>query len=232
MDHFVDERDYKILDNDKYTFFVLRRVMGGKCELLLTDHERLIICLTSAHHPVWVWTSNDASEEEMEKAYKMVSEHSLLNSGYRFNMRYELANYFIERAKIEGIKLSVAVNMYAYECLSPRRPTKLSDGELYRCDGKDIDELTDFIYMFYKETGSSPKVKEDCRLDAKTAIDSGNMFFLKNKEGNSVSCCKIAPNVSMASVSTVYTHPDFRRRHYAENLVYQVTEIIKSKGSI
>ena len=46
MDFFADERDYKILEKDKYTFLVLGRIMGGECELLLTDHERLIICFT------------------------------------------------------------------------------------------------------------------------------------------------------------------------------------------
>ncbi len=29
MDSFVDERDFKILENDKYTFFVLRRIIVG-----------------------------------------------------------------------------------------------------------------------------------------------------------------------------------------------------------
>ena len=44
MDCFVNEKDYILLDNDKYTFFVLKRLLGGENKLLLTDHERLIIC--------------------------------------------------------------------------------------------------------------------------------------------------------------------------------------------
>lgn len=32
MDNFVDERDYKILENNKYTFFVLSRIMGGELD--------------------------------------------------------------------------------------------------------------------------------------------------------------------------------------------------------
>ena len=42
MDNFVDERDYKLLEVDKYTFLVLRRIIDTECSLLLTDHERLI----------------------------------------------------------------------------------------------------------------------------------------------------------------------------------------------
>ena len=48
MDNYVDERDHEILDQDKYTFFVLRRIIDGNCELLLSDHERLIICFAKS----------------------------------------------------------------------------------------------------------------------------------------------------------------------------------------
>lgn len=35
MDNYVDERDYKLIENDKYTFFVLGKIMGGECRVLL-----------------------------------------------------------------------------------------------------------------------------------------------------------------------------------------------------
>ena len=53
---FADERDLKLLDNDKYTFFVLRRIIGNECRLLITDHEKLIICYSGEPFPVWIWT--------------------------------------------------------------------------------------------------------------------------------------------------------------------------------
>ena len=53
MDIYVDERDYRMLENDKYTFFVLGRIIGGENQLLLTDHKRLMICFSSDPFPVW-----------------------------------------------------------------------------------------------------------------------------------------------------------------------------------
>ena len=44
MDTFVDERDFSLLEHDRYTFFVLHRIIGGSCRLLLSDHENLIVC--------------------------------------------------------------------------------------------------------------------------------------------------------------------------------------------
>lgn len=94
----------------------------------MTDHERLIICLTDYPYPIWIWTPDDASEEEMEKAYRIVSEHSLLDGEHRFNLKYDLADFFIKRAAENGKKLSVSLNMLAYDCQNLLKPAKTADG--------------------------------------------------------------------------------------------------------
>ena len=79
MDNYVDDRDYALLDKDTYSFFVLRRIIGSECSLLLTDHERLIICFTGAPYPVWIWTPDDALDKEYKNAYQIVKENGLLD---------------------------------------------------------------------------------------------------------------------------------------------------------
>ena len=37
MDYFFNEEDIKLLDNDKYTFNVLSRIMPLDCKLKITD---------------------------------------------------------------------------------------------------------------------------------------------------------------------------------------------------
>ncbi len=232
MDSFADERDRKILENDKYTFFVLRRIMGGKCELLLTDHERLIICFTCDPFPVWIWTPDDASEAEMERAYRTVSEHFLLNGEYSFNLKDALARFFIERAAADGKTLSVSLNMFAYDCRDPVKPSAIADGSIHRCGSEDIDELVDFLDLFHKEIGLNQKNRDGYRMDAEAYINSGNMYLWKNESGNNVASCKFSTDGNMASLSLVFTRPAFRRRHYAENLVYQVTKLAMSAGYV
>ena len=122
MDTYVDERDYKLLETDKYPFFVLKKIMGGECNLLLSDHERLILCFTGHPFPVWIWTSDDAAEEEMEKAYQLAKENKLLFGKHHFNIKYSLAEYFIRRAAEEGSELKIITNMFAYDCLDTVRP--------------------------------------------------------------------------------------------------------------
>ena len=223
MDNFADERDFLLLDKDKYTFFILRLVIGGDCKLLLTDHEKLIICYSCPPYPVWIWTPDNTSNEEMERAYSLVKENSLLDGKHSFNLKYELAEYFIKRSAEEGVNLSILINMFAYDCLEPVRPTDVSDGGLYNCTPDDVDEVTEFIDMFHRELGIDQKSIEGYRADAEEFIGTGKMYFWKDEQGHSTASCKYAPNGDMASINLVYTRPECRRKHYAENLVYEVT---------
>ena len=232
MDNYVDERDYKLLEADKYTFFVLKRIMGGVCKLLLSDHKSLILCFTGQPFPVWIWTPDDASEEEMESAYRLAKENELLSGEYRFNVKYSLAEYFIKRAAEEGCKLLITINMYAYDCLDPKEPEIKADGAIHRCDINDVEELVTFLEKFHNEIGIDRKDVQGYQADAVNFIKSGNMFFWKDSQDNSVASCKYGPNGDMASINLVYTCPQNRRKHYAENLVYQVTMKAKEAGYV
>ena len=45
-----------------------------------------------------------------------------------------------------------------------------------------------------------------------------------------IASCQYAPTGDMASLNLVYTKKEYRRKHYAENLVYQVTKIAQDAG--
>ena len=145
MDSYADERDERLLEKDPYTFFVLRRVIGGDCQLLLSDHEGLIICYTGQPYPVWIFTEDGLSASKMEQAYRLVSEHDLLVKDQRFNVKYAFAEFFIRRAAQDGRKLSISTNMYAYDCLNPVRPSVSADGGIHLCTEADMDELIEFL---------------------------------------------------------------------------------------
>lgn len=228
----MDERDFKILEDDKYTFFVLRRIIGGKCKLLLTDHERMIICFTSTPFPIWIWTPDDASEAEMERIYQIASEYSLLNGKYRFNLKYDLAKFFIERSAADGKTFSISINMFAYDCQNPVKPAEIADGFIHRCSGEDLDEVVDFMDLFHKEIGIDQKDRDGYRMDAEASINGGKMFLWKDQQGHNVASCRYATNGNMASINIVFTRPEFRRKHYAENLVYQVTKLVMGEGYV
>ena len=232
MDNYADSRDYKLLENDKYTFFVLRKIIDKPCELLLSDHEKLIICYSGNPYPVWIWIPDNASAEEMDRAYSLAAQSGLLDGKHNFNVKYRLAERFIETASREGKSMSIIKNMFAYDCLHPRKPGITADGRIHRCNSADIDELMELRTMFHEETGVDRNSAAEYRRQVENDVEDGNIYLWKNKNGYSVACCKFKPNGDMASLGLVFTRPDHRRKHYAENLVYQVTMKAKEAGYV
>jgi hypothetical protein len=151
MDAFVDQREYALLDQDRYTFFVLRRIIGGSCHTLLSNHENLIICYTGEPYPVWIWTADGAPAEILERANRLAAENGFLEKGQRFNIKYDLAEYMIHRSEEDGKGLSVSTNMFAYDCPAPVEPSIKVDGSLHRCTGEDLDVLMEFLDTFHQE---------------------------------------------------------------------------------
>ena len=232
MDQFVDERDQKLLSGDKYTLSVLSRIVCGDKELLLSDHGNIIICFTCQPFPVWIWTPDDASEEELERAYSLSKENGLMDGNHRFNIKYQLAEYFVNRAKRDGLDLSITTNLYAYDCPEPVAPSDGTDGELHQCTEDDVDTLVDFIGMFHEAVNCDKESREQYRLQAEEDIRNGIAYLWKNTAGKYVASCNMRPVDDMGTIGLVYTRDEERRKHYAEHLVYQVTMIAKDKGLI
>lgn len=230
MDNFVNEKDYCLINKDKYTFSVLTRIIGGKCELLLTDHENIILCLSQDPYPVWIWTEDNASDEVMEKAFLLALENSFLDGKHRFNLKYPLAEYFIERAHKEGIDLSIETNMFAYDCPSPIPPADYADGEFHMCTTDDLDTLVDFFDDFHNAVEIDKLTRDEYRVKAEEGVKYGSLYLWKNSDGVYTSSCSWHPVREMATVGLVYTRKEHRRKHYAENLVYQVTKLAGDAG--
>ncbi|MBO4651754.1 MAG: GNAT family N-acetyltransferase [Lachnospiraceae bacterium] len=230
MDNFTDERDLALLDEDRYTFFVLKRLLGGTNTLLLSDHARLIICFSSEPFPVWIWTPDDASEEELERAYVICKENGLMDGAHRFNIKYEPADYFTKRAVADGVTFTIETNMFAYDNPEPIAPKDVCAGSLHQCTADDVDALVELMDMFHHAIDMDYETLEEYRIKAEDGVKHGSLYVWKDASGKTVSCCNWRPTGEMAAIGLVFTREEERRKHYAENLVYQVTMIAKNAG--
>ncbi len=230
LDVRADERDFELLKADPYTFEVLSRILRGPCDLVLTDHARFILCHSSAPYPVWIWTIDGAPEKEKARAWEIAREARPLDKGSRYNLKYELAEYFIGRSKREGIPAGIAMNLLAYDCPAPVPPSHPADGGLYACGEQDLEEAAEMIRQFYAAIEIDQAGEAAILQKAKDYIARRAFFLWKNGEGKTTACCAYKPDGALACLGSVFTLPAFRRRHYAENLVYQVTCYVREKG--
>ena len=231
MDNIINGNDIHLLNNDKYTFFVLGKVMYGICKMIYTDHKNFIICYVDDIHPIWIWTKDNIDKNIENKIYDLLVSNNLLDGSHNFNIKYELYEYLNKKALENNINLSILINMFAYDCKNPIKPL-VCDGYIHKCDISDLDELANIIYEFHESIGIDKKNKEDYKVDAKKYIEEGYTYLWKDKNDNVVASCKYGPNGDLASINLVYTKEKYRRKQYAANLVYEVTKIALDNGYI
>ena len=230
MDFFVNDKDFALLEQDRYTFAVLDRILRGSCEMVRSDHENVILCHSAARYPIWIWTPDSCAESVMECAWNVAAECRPVSAGYRFNMKYELADYFIKKAAEKGQDLGISMQLFAYDCPAPIAPEHIPDGRIYCCTAQDAGEAADMLPLFYKEIGDDAPSREICLGKAMEYIDNNAFFIWKNAEGKNVACCSYKCNQGLASLGSVLTLPEYRRRHYAQQLVYEVTKRVQGMG--
>lgn len=230
MDHIVNDRDFQLLSADRHTFSVLSRILRGPCSCIRTDHEKLILCYSAAPYPVWIWTPDNASDSEKERAWQLAEQTLPLSDGYRYNLKYELASYFLSRAQQAGLQLRIETNLFAYDCPSPVQPSVPTDGFFYICTAEDAVEAADLIFQFNETINNDSRSREACLLRAQEYISDSAFFFWKNASGETVACCSYKSDDTFGCIGSVYTKPEQRRKHYAQHMVYQATQLIASSG--
>ncbi len=222
--------DTGLLKADELTFSVLENIVNQKSRLVITDHERFLICHSCAPYPVWIWVPDDVSEEELEHTWKIVKQEFSFDEGYGFNTKYKAAEYYIKHGKEEGFKIDITMNMSVYDCRDTIRPAKEPDGEMTLPVKADLPDMADFIWEFKQEIGIDKEEKEECRSHAEVLLEGGDFYLWKNSQGKNVAMCSFNADDKMARLGLVYTKPSERRKGYGENLVYLVTNIIKERG--
>ncbi len=230
MDTRIDERDLRLLEGDPYTFAVLRRILRTPCELVLTDHEKLILCHSESRYPVWLWTPDGLSDGDKARAWAVAQEHRPLSAGYRYNMKYELAEDFIARGEANGISVGIVARLFAYDCPAPVAPARPTDGRACLCGPEDLDTVATLLRGFYWEIGERNIDAEYCRARATDAVARQGLFLWKDASGRIASICGLRRADDLGSLGPVYTSPAFRRRHYAQHLVYHVTRLAAAEG--
>lgn len=224
--------DPDLLKKDEYCFFVLSRILQGECRLTITDNKRIIICHSCDPYPVWVWLPDDALNEEMELVYQTIKANFGLSGRYRFNIKYELADFLIDRAAKDGYTMTISTNMLAYNCPSPIQPARVVGGECRTATIDDVDIAVDYMDKFHDDVGVDQSDMDSYRKKAQALIEEQKLYFWYDENGEKVAMASYGISGDKGCIGNVFTRHDRRRMGYASNLVYAVTLIVKNQGKM
>ena len=218
-----------LLDNDKYTFFVLVRIIGGVCRLTVTDHKNFIISHSAYPYPVWVWLSENAGQDEYAKVYNLLKEHFFDNNYYKINTSYAYSEYITKRCKSDGIELIRTMNLLCYTCSDPIAPRNNAEGFAEVATVSNVDEIVSMLNEFTVSVNEK-RTEEENREKAMEMIAEKRLFLWIDKKP--VAMCGYNPLNETASINMVYTKPDARRKGYASALVHFLSEKLRAKGCL
>lgn len=230
MDPFVTEHDFALLARERCVFSVLDSILRGPCAIVRSDHKSLILCHSTPPYPVWIWTRDALTEAEREAAWRLTEACCPLSAGYRLMMKYELADCFLERSREDGLRVGISRQLFAYDCPLPRKPERGADGGPYLCLPEDAAEAALLLSRFYAEIGEHCPPEAAVLEKTRQKIDGHALFFWKDAAGKTVACSGWRHNQGLATITDVYTLPEARRRHYAQNLVYALTGQARDAG--
>ena len=220
-----------LLEEDRYGFAVLGNILRGvfgPVSKIVTDHARLILCYTCPPFPGWVWLPEDASGEEMQRAWALIQKELPLQAGYRVNMRPELAEYILGLQEAAMVHVDMQIDAYACETLIP--PERIAPGDYAAVGMESLALATDWLFAMKQESGLDPMPREACEEEMRGFIESRRLFLWKAPDGEAVSMCAVTDSGDMGYIGHVYTPPEYRRQGIAISLVYRVTQAMLAQG--
>ncbi|MDF2540454.1 MAG: family acetyltransferase [Herbinix sp.] len=217
----------RLLVNDKLTFSVLGSILGNSCKKIITNHKDFILCYSCSPYPVWIWTPDNASSIVYDTIYKIINCEFPKDDRYKFNMKYECAQYLINQDLSN--EWYITTNMLTYDCPIPIAPTKQVEGSLCVAAMEDYDAVKEFVRGVFEAT-STTLSNEECEITTKQRIKTGNLYLWKDGRGKVVAMCYLDLGLELGKVTLVYTDPTERRKGYAARMIYEVSSMMIKKG--
>lgn len=211
---------------DKYKFYIALKILSDKSSIIYSNEKDYVIMQSDSNRPIWIWTKNDIEStmineivEAINLYYKHDSKITCKKEFYDLLLKYN--NDLIDADKY--------FEMGTLYCSKTTQP-KTCDGYMEIATIKDLDVIADYWYRDNLETEDMSMNIERAKADAKEMIESGTTYILKNKDNKIVCMASYNQILDVAKINHVYTPTEERRKGYCANLIYELSNMLLSKG--
>jgi predicted GNAT family acetyltransferase len=216
---------------DKYIFYIILRNLDSETLELYSDEENYIICRGAKYLPTWIWTKDEFDKNKINEIESLVKMYLTEEQKNKFTCKKELYNLLVERRNVK-VNSEDYFEMGFLICNKTKEP-KNCDGRIYIPTMNDLETLTQYFYEANNEMDGVENITmEVARNKAIENIESGNFYALKNCCDKIV--CMAGYNVveNQAKIGAVFTPKEERKKGYAANLIYHMTNDLLKKGYV
>jgi len=221
----------KEFQKDKYKFnLILKNLPSPELELY-SDEENYIICRGSKKWPTWIWTKDLFDHKKIDEIKELIKLYLTDNIKDKFTCKKELYDLLIKR-DFPYINKKDYFEMGFLICYKTIKP-KECNGILSKPNEEDRLTLEKYWYQDNIEmNGIEPITLEQAKKDVDNFLKDDKFYILRNPYGKIVSMVNYSITDNQAKLSHVYTPVEERKKGYAANLIYLITNKLLEEGLI
>ena len=216
---------------DKYKFNLIFKNFSSPELELYSDEESYIICRGSKKLPTWIWTSDNFDESKINEIEELIKLYLTDNEKDKFTCKKELYDLLVKR-NFSYLNLDDYFEMGFLICYKTKAP-KACDGILSKPTLSDFEILVKYWYDDNMEmNGIEPITMEQAKKDVENFIFDNNFYVLRNVDNKIVCMASYSIIGEQAKINHVYTPIEERKKGYAANLTYLMTNDILKKDLV
>ena len=207
---------------DKYLFNTILKNLSSNGLELYSDEENYILCRGRKDLQTWIWTKDNFDKSLLMEIEKLINVYLTDNDKDKFTCKQEL----YQLLKYDNFTLLNDEDYFEMSFMMCREthPTKRCDGNIYVPNIYDIETLSDYYYDYSIKNGKDKITKTEAFFRTRTLVEENRIYAWKNSQGKIVSMASFSIIDNQAKLSNVYTITSERRKGYARNLIYLLTE--------
>ena len=216
---------------DKYKFNIIFKNLPSPELELYSDEENYIICRGSKKWPTWIWTKDNFDKTKITEIEELIKLYLLDNQKTKFTCKKELYDLLLER-NFPHLNKDDYFEMGFLICHQTKKP-KECDGILSRPTNEDRNTLEQYWYDDNIEmNGVDPITIEQAKKDVDEFLKDDKFYVLRNSNNKIVCMVSYSITGNQAKLNHVYTPVEERKKGYAANLIYLMTNDLLGKGLV
>lgn len=216
---------------DKYKFNLILQNLPSPDLELYSDEENYVICRGNKNWPTWIWTKDNFDKNKISEIENLIQMYLTDNAKDKFTCKKELYDLLVER-NFKYLNLDDYFELGFLICNKTIKPREC-DGIVTHPKESDKDVLVKYWFDDCEEmNGVDPITMEQAIERVENSLESNKFYIIRNSSGKVV-CMAIYKLIeNQAKITHVYTPIEERRKGYAQNLIYHMTNDILAKGYV
>lgn len=222
------EKDNKIFDSeeflkDKYKFsLVFQNLKSSEVELY-SDEENYLLCRGKKGYPTWIWTKEHFDKELLKEIESVMEIYMADEQQTKFTCKENLY-YLLKEDNFKCLNLEDYFEMGFLICNDANIPRKVSNGYMDIPNENDKETIIKYWMDNNQEVNYYNELsREQAEKDVQSFYDSEHFYVWRNENNKVVSMAVYYITDNQVRITHVYTPVEERRKGYAANLIYNLT---------